>query len=145
MQYSDDCRISHRKTTSFPLNKTSYKTFSQKIYNSYVGGNKLQKLRECLLIIARMINTLHAKFDRNFTKWILNSYRISIKYAQLVYGWAPHEISVLRIKHCQYWKYIPLILLYYKNLKLLQTLKSNSKNQIFLIVSDHCNIMMTAS
>ena len=66
MQYSDDCRISHRKTTSFPLNKTSYKTFSQKIYNSYVGGNKLQKLRECLLIIARMINTLHAILQNEF-------------------------------------------------------------------------------
>ena len=42
--------------------------FTQKIDDLNVKNNKLQELKECLLNIGRVINTLQTKFEYNIEK-----------------------------------------------------------------------------
>ena len=91
--------------------------------------------RECSLNIGRMLKNLPTKFKYNVAIYKLNVYKTSIEKPPL----APRKILILRIKHCQYWKYVPLILLYYKQLKTLELLRLNFSK----FLGDQYAIMIT--
>ena len=56
-------------------------------------NDKLQKVRECPINIARMLNVLQIKFKCNVATFKLNMYKSSIKQPLLDYSRALPEIS----------------------------------------------------
>ena len=64
---------------------------------------------------------------------------MSTKKPSLIHSWAPKKISILRIRYCQYWKYVPHILLYYKKLKTLKIIRLNFSD----FLGDQYKIMMS--
>ena len=56
-------------------------------------NDKLQKVRECLINIARMLNVLQINFKCNVAIFKLHIYKSSIKHLLLDYNRAQFEIS----------------------------------------------------
>ena len=94
VQHSNDWRIIYRKTRRCHLNLTSLKKFIKRLYcEIYVEKHILKRVRQCLLNIVEILNILVIKFKYNLETYKLNVYKTSTKQLQLIYSWAPHEIS----------------------------------------------------
>ena len=57
--------------------------------------------------IARMLNILHINFKEDIATYNLKLYQTSTKLHQLIYSWAPHKMSILRMNHLNILKICP--------------------------------------
>ena len=86
----------------------------------YEENHILKRIREWPLNICCMLKKFPTKLKCSIVIYTLNVYKTSTKKPPLIHSWELNKISILRIKHCQYWKCVLPILLYYKKPKTLK-------------------------